>query len=95
MEENIKINSLDHYGRGIGKYYNKTVFVDNSLPNEEVEIEITNNKKNYCEAVVSKYLKKSEKRVNPVCPYFELCGGCNIMHMSYQDQLDYKKNKVI
>lgn len=89
------ITSLDHYGRGIGKYYNKTVFVENSLPNEEVEIKITNNKKNYCEAIVNKYIVLSENRVKPKCPYFELCGGCNIMHMDYNDQLEFKKNKII
>lgn len=95
MEENVKINNLDHYGRGVGKYYNKTVFIDNALPEEIVEIKITNNKKNYCEAVVENYIKKSEKRIEPICPYFEVCGGCNIMHMPYEEQLKYKKNKVI
>lgn len=95
MEENVKITNLDHYGRGIGKYYNKTIFVDNALPSEEVNVKITNNKKNYFEAVVTNYLKKSENRVDPICPYFEICGGCNIMHMTYQNQLEYKQNKVI
>ena len=95
MEENVKIDNLDHYGRGIGKYYGKTVFIDNTLPEEIVNIKVNNNKKNYCEAEVINYLKTSEKRITPLCPYFEICGGCNIMHMPYEEQLNYKRNKVI
>ena len=95
MEENVKIDNLDHYGRGIGKYYGQTVFIDNTLPEEIVNIKVNNNKKNYCEAEVINYLKTSEKRITPLCPYFEICGGCNIMHMPYEEQLNYKRNKVI
>lgn len=43
----------------------------------------------------AEYLKKSNDRVEPLCPYFELCGGCNIMHMNYDKQLSFKRNKVI
>ena len=43
----VTINRIDHFGRGISTLYNKTVFVENALPTEEVKINITNNKKNY------------------------------------------------
>ena len=94
MKNVIKIIGLDHYGRGIGKSENKTVFIDNALITEEVEIEITKNKKNYSEALVTKYIKTSSNRVVPKCPYYEECGGCNIMHMEYSSQLQFKENKV-
>lgn len=95
LEENVIIKNIDHFGRGISKCYNKTVFVENALPNEEVKINITNNKKNYFEANVCEYIKTSKERIKPACPYFEICGGCNIMHMNYQNQLSFKENKVI
>lgn len=95
LENKVTINKIDHFGRGISTLYNKTVFVENALPTEEVKINITNNKKNYFEANVCEYLKKSNDRVEPLCPYFELCGGCNIMHMNYDKQLSFKRNKVI
>ena len=94
MKETLRVINLDHYGRVIGKLYNKTVFVSNALIDEEVEVRIINNKKNYCEAVVENYIKKCKSRVNPECKYFGLCGGCNIMHMDYDNQLIFKKNKV-
>ena len=91
----IKIESLDHSGRGIGKLNNKIVFVNNALPGEIVEIKITNEKKNYIEANVTNYIEKSKDRIDSKCPYYEKCGGCDLLHMPYQLQLEFKQNKII
>ena len=90
----IEITKLDHQGRGIGRINNKIIFVPNTLPGEIIEVKITNEKKNYLEGQATKYIKTSNKRIKPLCPYYELCGGCNLMHLSYKDQLEYKQNKV-
>lgn len=89
-----KIERLDHQGRGIAYIDDKITFVENALPGEEVLIKITNSKKKYNEGIVKKYIQKSKKRVDNVCPFYESCGGCNILHMSYNDQLEYKENKI-
>ena len=89
-----KIERLDHQGRGIAYIDDKITFVENALPGEEVLIKITNSKKKYNEGIVDKYIQKSEKRVDNVCPFYESCGGCNILHMCYNDQLEYKENKI-
>lgn len=89
-----KIERLDHQGRGIAYIDDKITFVENALPGEEVLIKITNSKKKYNEGIVQKYIQKSEKLVDNVCPFYESCGGCNILHMSYNDQLEYKENKI-
>ena len=89
-----KIDSLDHYGRGITRINNKTTFVDNALPNEIVELKINKDKKNYAEASVLKYIKTSKDREKVECPYYNDCGGCNIMHLSYENQLKFKQNKI-
>lgn len=88
------IDRLDHQGRGITYIDGKITFVENALPNEEVEIEIVSSSKKYNEAKVVKYLKQSPKRITPICPYYEECGGCNLLHISYDDQLKYKEEKV-
>lgn len=90
----VTIEKLDHYGRGIGKINNKTVFVTNALPTERVKIKILKEKKNFCEAEVDTYLSVSQDRMKPICPYFNVCGGCQIMHMPYSMQLAFKENKV-
>ena len=93
MEE-IFIDRLDHQGRGISYKDGKIIFVDGSLDDEEVMCEIDVEKKKYYEGHVTEILKMSSSRVKPKCPYYELCGGCNIMHMSYEKQLDFKKKKL-
>ena len=90
----IEITSLDHNGRGIGKLNNKIVFVENALPGEIVDITILKEKKNYIEARVNNFIKKSEKRIESVCPYFAECGGCDLLHLNYEDTLKFKEDKI-
>lgn len=90
----VKIEKLDHFGRGIAKVNNVPIFVENALIDEEVETLITKEKKNYMEGIVSKYLKKSPLRMESKCPYYDKCGGCDLLHLSYDEQLKFKENKV-
>lgn len=94
MNYKVKISKLDNYGRGICYIDNKITFVKNSLPSEEVEIRLTKESNKYNEAKVVKYLKQSNARVNPLCSKYDICGGCHLMHISYQDELDFKEQKV-
>lgn len=91
--ENIKIEKLDNLGRGIAKINNKIVFVENALPNEIVDIEIINDKKNYSIAKRTNILKKSIFRRN-ACPYSNFCGGCDLVDLEYNEQLKYKAEKI-
>ena len=90
----FKINRLDDFGRGITFVDGKICFVNNALIDEEVELDVTGEKNKYFEAVSTKIINESDKRVNPICKYYDLCGGCNIMHMSYAAELEFKKGKV-
>ena len=90
----IKIDSLDHNGKGIAKINNKIIFVENALPEEIVNIDIIEEKKNYINAKVSNYITESKERIKVSCPYYNLCGGCDIMHMNYKYQLFFKEEKI-
>ena len=90
----MKIEKLDNYGRGICYVDNKITFVDNALPDEEVEINITKQNKKYNEAIVTKYIKESNNRIKPLCPYYEKCGGCNLLNTSYEETIKFKKEKL-
>lgn len=90
----LEIIRLDHHGRGIAYLDGKIVFVENALKGEKVLVEVTNETSKFIEAKVLKYLEKSDKRIKSKCPYYEECGGCHLRHMSYQDTLEFKKNKV-
>ena len=88
----MQIEKFDNQGWGITYYNNKIVFVNNALPDEDVDISIVLDKKRYSVANVDKYNKRSNKRIKPKCKYYGICGGCQLEHISYQDELEYKKS---
>jgi len=92
--EKVKIEKLDNQGRGICFVNGIITFVPNTLPEEEVNIELTKESKKYNEGRVVEYLKQSEKRIKPICPFFGTCGGCELLHSTYEDTLAYKKEKL-
>ena len=90
----VYIERMDHFGNGIGKIDGKIVFVSGALTGETVDVTITKNKKNYMEASLNNVIYKSSKRVKPFCKYFNLCGGCSLCHLNYENTLEYKKERV-
>lgn len=91
----VKIDRLDHQGRGIAKVDGITTFISNALVDEIVDIELIQKKKKFNIGRVKKYITLSPDRVEPICPYFKLCGGCDLMHISYQNGLKFKQDKII
>lgn len=90
----VEIEKLDHQARGIAHINDKIVFVENSLPLEKVKIKIVKENKKIMEAVVIDYIEKSIDRIESPCPYYNECGGCDLLHLSYEQQLKYKENKI-
>ncbi len=88
------IKNLEHHGRGVAREKNIPIFIENALPEETVTYEITKENKKFKEGKTIEILKESKDRVNPPCPYYNECGGCNIMHLNYEKQLQFKENKV-
>lgn len=93
MSKIVKIEKLDHFGRGIF-FDNKICFVENALPKEEVKVSLSKDSKKYQEYHLDEVIKKSKSRITPKCPFFNKCGGCQLQHMSYENTLDFKLNKV-
>ena len=93
IKNSVKILRLDDQGRGIGYINDKIIFIPNALLDEEVIVEIEKETSKYYVGRVIEYVKKSDRRVDSKCPYYDLCGGCNLLHMSYEDSIEYKLNK--
>ena len=91
----IKVESLVQKGVGLArKADGKVVFIDKVLPGEVVDIKITKEKKDYDNAVCTRIIVPSPSRVTPLCPYYGLCGGCNLMHLDYKAQVAYKEGII-
>ena len=71
------------------------VFVEGALPDEEVLVELEARKKNYAVGRLVEVIKKSSARVEPFCPLYKNCGGCQLQHMSYPAQLKWKRQQVV
>ena len=84
--ETIITDKMVFGGNCIIKNSGKTVFVPFAIPGEKLEIEITSTKKDYDTAKIIKIVEPSPARVNPVCPFYMKCGGCNMMHISEEVQ---------
>ena len=90
----MQVKKLDNYGRGI-TYYNDTImFVNGALPEEDITVKNIKENKKFYESDLDEILEPSTSRVVPKCPFYELCGGCNLMHMADPLQQEFKLNKV-
>ena len=90
----VTIERFTNEGYGVALYDGLVIFVPDALVGEEVRIKITELKKNYAIADLLEVLKISNERTIPICPFYDKCGGCDIMHMSKDLQLKFKKNKI-
>lgn len=96
----IVIEDIGNDGEGIGHIYEgeteagMTIFVKDTVVGDEIKVRIVKVKKRYAYGRLEEILKPSPYRVDAVCPKARQCGGCALMHMDYQKQLDYKWNKV-
>ena len=90
----VQCVDLSNEGKGVVHHEGVTGFVDNLLPEEKALVETTYRKKDVFYAKVIEFIGKSKDRVKPICPVFKSCGGCKLMHLDYNAQLEYKKNKV-
>lgn len=94
LQPNIDIQRLGIDGEGVGSLEGLTVFVDGALPSETVQVTLTERRKTYGRAKLLHILSPSPHRVTPPCPLFGICGGCQLMHLSYSQQLIAKQNRV-
>ncbi len=89
-----KITRLDDFGRGVTRINDKVCFVKNALSEEIVDIDVIKEKKKYQIGKVNSYITKSDKRITPKCKYYDVCGGCNLEHISLEEENNFKKEKV-
>src|SRR2546423_3728221 len=92
----LSIEKLVYGGDGLARLTGdecgpgKTVFVPFAIDGEQVEAEIVEQKPGFARARLDGVLKASPDRVDPPCPYFSKCGGCQYQHATYAHQLRAK-----
>ena len=94
QEIELDIDSLTNLGAGVGRVGGWVVFVPFALPGEKVRARVHRNDKNCSHADLVEVLVPSPDRVEPRCPLFGECGGCQYQHLAYQKQLEWKTRQV-
>ena len=90
-----EVIDLENEAAGVCKVKGVTVFVPKTLVGEKIRFRLTEIKKNFARGKLIEILSPSEKRVKLSCPYYEECGGCDLRHQSDDENLIFKRNKVI
>lgn len=91
----LQIKRLGIYGEGVAHHEGYTLFVDGALPGETIEAEVYERRKNFGRAEIKNFITSSPFRQKPICPLFGKCGGCQLMHLDYEKQLEAKRQRVV
>ena len=91
----LEITDMTDDGKGLGRLSGLAIFVAGAVPGDKVSARITKLKKRYAFAETIMLLEASAARVQPPCPYYQECGGCSMLELSYDEQLRIKRKNII
>ena len=94
QEITLTINDLAFGGKGVGRINGIACFVAGVIDGETVRVKIIKVKARLLEAVLLEVIEPSPHRVEPPCPVFLKCGGCNYQHIDYAHQLAFKEKQL-
>lgn len=94
-EFTLGIERLGINGEGVGYWNGYTIFVDGALPGETAKVRLYERRKSFGRARIVQHRAVSPHRVDPACPLFGKCGGCQLMHLAYGQQLEAKRQRVV
>ena len=97
MESPLEVQPHDmaHGGEAVARVDGKTVFVSGAMPGERVSVEIEKDKGSWARARLVSIVDGSPDRIEPQCPHFDQCGGCQWQYAAYEQQLIWKRQTVI
>jgi len=94
LVENIEITDIANEGKAIAKLDNMVIFTQYVVPGDVVDIQITRKKNSYLEGKVVKIHRFSDKRTEPFCSHYGVCGGCKWQVLPYTEQISHKQRQV-
>lgn len=90
MLANIKKWGIN--GEGVAYSNKKAFFIENAIPGETVNAEVTTDHGSYLKGRAVEILEPSPRRRHPLCPKWDQCGGCGLMHVDYKGQIRMKEH---
>lgn len=81
-------------GKVVAKNEGKVIFIENCIPGDRLDVQLTKNKKDWAEGFPVAFRSYSADRIQPFCDHFGICGGCSWQSLPYEKQLFYKRKQV-
>ncbi len=81
-------------GKSLARVDGKVIFIDGAVPGDCVDVQLGRNKKDWAEGRAIRFHGYSDKRTQPFCSHFGVCGGCQWQMLPYEQQLIYKQKQV-
>ena len=92
--ENLLVEDYAAEGKSLARLDGKVIFIEQVVPGDVVNVRLLKNKKDWAEGKLQKLVSLSPDRVEPFCPHFGICGGCQWQMLPYEKQLQYKQKQV-
>lgn len=93
--ENILVKNMAAEGKCVSRLEGRVIFIEGAVPGDVVDVSLTRIKTSFLEGKTVSIKKLSDKRSEPFCEHFGLCGGCKWQNLQYAEQLQYKQQQVI
>lgn len=90
----LMVDNLTSEGEGVARRNRDVYFVPGALPGEEVEVVLDGRRRKVWQTRLLSVLTPSPERVDPPCPHYQRCGGCDLQHLSYRAQVQFKQERV-
>ena len=90
----VKIEAMEFPSTGIGICEDKKIYVKNAFKGETVKARVKKKREDYAEAKLIEVIEKADYEIEPICPHFNVCGGCSSQNLSYEKQLEFLSNEV-
>ena len=92
--EKIRVEDYAAEGKSLARVEGKVIFIEGVVPGDLVDVQLLKNKKDWAEGRALRFHEYSKIRVEPFCPHFGVCGGCQWQMLPYEKQLEYKQQQV-
>jgi 23S rRNA (uracil1939-C5)-methyltransferase len=92
--EKLLVEDYAAEGKSLARLEGKVIFIEQAVPGDVVDLRVTKSKKDWAEGYPMQFHSYSKDRVQPFCPHFGVCGGCQWQMLPYEKQLGYKQKQV-